>query len=409
MKRHTISTTGLLVSAMAGLAATGTAQADFMEDSALKMQLKNYYLDRRYTKNDTEEGNWSQAVDLQFISGYTDTKVKVGLDVNTTDAIVLDSEGNGGSLPLDSDGEAVDNYGRLGATLKLKYSNTELKIGDYRPHLPVAWEDPSRVLTTIYEGAVLESKEVEGLDLKAGVFWKAVTRNSSDKEEFYVYRGQDENRSDGLYFAGATYGFTKTLSGTYYYGQLKDFYTQNTYALAYKNKFGDTGVSYDLRYLDYGNDGKAYGGDDMDVDVLSTGLGLAHGNHKLRLSYQSIDGERAVPTLNGYVPQPYTLHWSMAAFIMPDEKSTGIRYGYDFKDLGVPGLSFMSQYIFGKDIDVAGGDDEHQSERDVFLTYAVQDETFKGLAFSARDMWIDRSWTSGFREFRFITTYTRQF
>ncbi|WP_221798158.1 OprD family outer membrane porin [Oceanobacter mangrovi] len=409
MKRRNLYTTGAVLTALTGLTVSNGAAAAFVEDTAVKMELKNYYLDRRYTKNDTTEGNWSQAIDLTVSSGYTDTKVQVALDINTTDAIVFDSEGNDGSLPLDEDGEAVDNYGRLGATLKLKYSNTLLSIGDYRPHLPVAWDDTSRVLDTIYEGAVIESKEVEGLDLKAGVFWKAVTRNSSDKEKFYVYKGQDENRSDGLYFAGASYNFSKAFSGTYYYGQLKDFYTQNTYALAYKDKFGSTGVSYDLRYLDYANDGKAYGGDDMDVDVLSTGLSLANGNHKLRLSYQSIDGERAVPTLNGYVPQPYTLHWSSAAFIMPDERSTGIRYGYDFKDVGAPGLSLFTQYIFGKGIDVAGGEHEHQSERDIYLTYAVQNETLKGLSFSARDMWIDRSWTSGFREFRFITTYTRQF
>ncbi|MGB1091805.1 MAG: OprD family outer membrane porin, partial [Oceanobacter sp.] len=159
----------------------------------------------------------------------------------------------------------------------------------------------------------------------------------------------------------------------------------------------------------YANDGEAYGGDDMDVDVLTTRLTLAPGNHMFAVSYQKIDGDRSVPTLNGYVPQPYTLHWSMAAFIVADEASTGFRYGYNFKDIGVPGLSLFSQYIYGDDIDVAGGTNEHQSERDVFLTYAVQNEKLKGLSFSARDMWIDRSWTSGFREFRFITTYKTKF
>ncbi|MGB1092458.1 MAG: OprD family outer membrane porin, partial [Oceanobacter sp.] len=207
MKKYNALTSGLMLSSL-GMLIPGMAQAAFVEDTAVKVELKNYYLDRRFTKNDTTQGNWSQAIDLTVSSGYTDSPVQVALDVNTTGAAVLEADGDDGSLPMDDDGEAVDNYGRLGATLKLKYSNTELKIGDYRPHLPVAWEDPSRVLTTIYQGAVLDSNEIEGLNLKAGMFWSSISRNSSDAEEFYIYKGQSENRSDGLYFAGATYNFT---------------------------------------------------------------------------------------------------------------------------------------------------------------------------------------------------------
>ncbi|WP_409574278.1 OprD family outer membrane porin, partial [Salmonella enterica] len=77
------------------------------------------------------------------------------MDVDAQYAIRLDSHGDDGSLPMDSSsGRASDNYGRAGATLKMKYSRTELKVGDMRPELPVAWHDPSRQLDTIFQGAV---------------------------------------------------------------------------------------------------------------------------------------------------------------------------------------------------------------------------------------------------------------
>lgn len=410
MLKHYSRKTGIHMAVVAAMLSPLAAQADFVEDSTLKLDLRNFYLDRDYDGDTEDAGNWSQAADLQFSSGYTDTPIQFGFDMSATGAYVLDSEGNDGSLPYDAvDDETTESYGRAGATLKLKYSETELSIGDHRPHLPVAWDDTSRVLDTIYEGAVIHSTDIKNLDFTAGRFWEAVTRDSSDKEEFYIYKGQDEYRSDGLDFAGGTYTLPKGFSGTYYFGRLNDFYDQNYYGLAHQMAF-DNGMKLktDLRYFEYDGQGKEYDGE-IDVDVVSTMMTLLSGNHMFALSYQNVTGDRAVPTLNGYIPQPYTVHWSSAAFIMPDEESWGIRYGYDFKDVGLPGMKLFTRYIKGTDIDVGGDTNESQSERDIYLSYEVQNSALKGLKFDLRNISIDRSWTDDYEEYRLITTYTHKF
>ena len=157
------------VGLMGAVLAPITAQADLVDDSHLKVDMRNFYLHRDFTNSDAPSpkvGSWSQGFDLQFASGYTDTPLQFGVDVNAQYAIRLDSHGDDGTLPMDSSsGRTADDYSRAGATLKMKYSKTELRVGDMRPELPVAWHDPSRQLDTIYQGAVLESKEISGLTL----------------------------------------------------------------------------------------------------------------------------------------------------------------------------------------------------------------------------------------------------
>ncbi|TCK04799.1 OprD family outer membrane porin [Marinobacterium mangrovicola] len=410
MLKHHSRKTGISLAVAAALLSPLAAQAGFVEDSKIKLDLRNFYLDRNYDGDTPDVGSWSQAADLQFFSGYTDTTIQFGLDMSATGAYIFDSEGNDGSLPYDAEkDDTPDSYGRAGATLKAKYGETELTIGDHRPHLPVAWDDDSRVLDTIYEGAMLHSTAIDNLELTAGRFWEAVTRDSSDKEELYVFRGQDENRSDGLDFFGATYSFPMNIKGTYFFGRLNDFYDQHYYGLEHLAGF-ENGMKLktDLRYFDYESEGKEYEGD-MDVDVVSTMATLLAGNHMFALSYQNVKGDRPVPTLNGYIPQPYTVHWSSAAFIMPDERSWGVRYGYNFKDLGLPGMKLFTRYIKGTDIDIAGGTDESQSERDIYVSYEMQNAALKGLKFDLRSIAHKRSWADDYDEYRFITTYTFNF
>ena len=138
------------VGLMGAVLAPITAQADLVDDSHLKVDMRNFYLHRDFTNSDAPSpkvGSWSQGFDLQFASGYTDTPLQFGVDVNAQYAIRLDSHGDDGTLPMDSSsGRTADDYSRAGATLKMKYSKTELRVGDMRPELPVAWHDPSRQL-----------------------------------------------------------------------------------------------------------------------------------------------------------------------------------------------------------------------------------------------------------------------
>lgn len=390
------------------------AHADFMADSHFKVDMRNFYLHRNFTQDNapvSEVHSWSQGFDAQFTSGYTDTPLAFGLDLNAQYALRLDSSGNDGSLPYSaSDEQTAKDQSRAGATFKMKYSKTELKIGDHRPQLPIAYDDTSRQLDTIYQGAVVESKEIDGLTLTGGRFWSNVTRESSNHEKMYKWGSNDTLDSDGMTFGGATYNLTKALQASYFYAKVDDIYQQHYFGLSH---LADLGAGYkfktDLRYFNNNEDGKALNGE---VDNRSYGalFTLLKGGHMFGVSYQRMLGDSVFPTLNGYIPQPYLVHWSSLAFVRPGERSWSARYGYDFTALGVPGLKLFTRYTKGTQWD-RGGDlsDNSESERNIYLSYVVQSGPVKGLGFDVRNIKTQQKYGSDYDEYRVATTYTWTF
>ena len=310
-----------------GALAPITAQADFIDDRQVSLGLRNFYIDRDYKQSDAPKsriGSWTQGFDFRAISGYTEGPIQFGLDLSAQYAYRLDGGGGRGPdsiIPYDdSKGEQVRDYGRAALTAKVKYSKTELKIGEHRPMLPVAFMDDSRQLVTTYHGFLVESREIDKLTLTGGRFTEISSRESSDREKMYLFNGPDiKRRSDGLNFGGATYAFSPSLSATYFYGQLEDIYEQHYGGLTHNADLGDGfGLKTDLRYFDNKEDGKALYGeiDNRSYGAMTT---LRKGAHAIGVGYQRMLGDSTFPTLNGYAPQPYLVNWSTVAFVKPNE------------------------------------------------------------------------------------------
>ncbi|EZH81754.1 porin [Ectopseudomonas composti] len=408
-----------------GMFASISAQADFVDDRQVSLGLRNFYIDRDFKQHDAPKsrvGSWTQGFDFRAISGYTEGTVQFGLDVSAQYAYRLDGGGGRGPdtiIPYDdSKGEQVRDYGRAALTAKMRYSKTELKIGEHRPMLPVAFYDDSRQLITTYHGFMLESREVDKLTLTAGRFTEISSRESSNREKMYLFNGPDvQRRSDGLNFAGATYAFTPALSATYFYGQLEDIYQQQYLGGTYNADLGNGfGLKTDLRYFDNREDGKALYGD---IDNRSYGAmtTLRKGAHAIGVGYQRMLGNSTFPTLNGYAPQPYLVNWSTVAFVKPNESSWQLRYDLDFASYGVPGLKLMTRYLRGTGIDRGNNDlDQNvESERNIFLSYVVQDGPLKGVGFEWRNIDVKTRYGNGaasgadYKENRLITSYTFKF
>lgn len=408
-----------------GMFASLSAQADFIDDRQVSLGLRNFYIDRDFKQHDAPKsriGSWTQGFDFRAISGYTEGTVQFGLDVSAQYAYRLDGGGGRGPdsiIPYDdSKGEQVRDYGRAALTAKMRYSKTELKIGEHRPMLPVAFYDDSRQLITTYHGFLLESREVDKLTLTAGRFTEISSRESSNREKMYLFNGPDiQRRSDGLNFAGATYAFTPALSASYFYGQLEDIYQQQYLGGTYNADLGNGfGLKTDLRYFDNREDGKALYGD---IDNRSYGAmtTLRKGAHAIGVGYQRMLGDSTFPTLNGYAPQPYLVNWSTVAFVKPNESSWQLRYDLDFAGYGVPGLKLMTRYLRGTGIDRGNNDLEQnvESERNIFLSYVVQSGPLKGVAFEWRNIDVKTRYGNGaasgadYQENRLITSYTFKF
>ncbi|MHC3823577.1 OprD family outer membrane porin [Pseudomonas sp. S2_B10] len=385
--------------------------AEIKDDSHLSINFRNFYLSRNFTDNlptADKIGNWSQGFDLQYESGYSETPVAVGLDINGQFALRLDSSGNDGTLPYSLDEQkAARDYGRAGATLKFKYARTSVKIGDQKPNYPVASNDPSRLLDTIYQGAVIESRDLDRLTLVGGRFWSIVTRQSSDHERLYRWGTADSQHSDGLDFAGATYALTPALQASYFHGVLNDIYKQDYGGIKHAWPIADGYVlRTDLGYFNNREDGSALGGA-VDNRAYSGLITLEKGGHLFGASYQRMAGETVFPTLNGYVPQLYLPNWAGLPFIRPDERSWSVRYGYNFAAMGLPGLRMFTRYIKGTDIDRGKGlSREEENERDISFNYVVQSGPFKDLLFEVKNFRIQQKFGNDYNEYRLVTSYT---
>ncbi|WP_137807469.1 OprD family porin [Pseudomonas sp. G(2018)] len=401
-----------------GLLTPLLAQADVVNDSKLTLGTRNFYIDRDYKENNpphSRVGSWTQGFDLRFASGYTEGPVQFGLDAEAQYAYRLDGGGGRGDdtiIPYSqSRQEQADEYGRGGVTLKMRYSKTELKVGELRPFLPVVIIDDSRQLVTTYRGALLESKEVDRLTLTAGRLTQIGARNSSNYEKLYLQTGSGvRHGSDGLNLAGASYALTPSLTGTYFYAQLEDIYQQHYLGITHLADLGDGYVlKTDLRYFNNSEDGDALYGD---IDNRSYGAmtSLKKGGHRFGVGYQRMLGDSNFPTLGGYVPQPFLVNWSRVAFIKPNEKSWQLRYDYDFAALGVPGLNFMTRYFKGTSVDRGDSLSEAaEQERNLVLSYVVQSGPLKGVGVEAGNVVAKFSHGNDWVENRLITTYTWKF
>lgn len=395
------------------------AHADFFEDSQKSIYLRNFYIERDFENTNKDIGSWSQNVTGRFESGYTNTPVQVGLDFGFQYALRLSDrfdERMDTAFKYDQDeGRQARDYLKLGATLKMKYHDTELKVGELFPKTPVLFIDDSRQLVTTYAGVMLESKEISNLKISAGRFTHVNARDDDKYRKFTLGTSTDPNkRSDGLNFIGLDYAVTPKISTAYWFGQLEDIYQQHYVNAAYTEQMNNTKVKVDARYLNYKEDGDAYFGK---INAQSVGLQatVQNGPHTVMTGIQKQMGNDNIPLLNGFVPQLYLQTWSAVAFYKAREFTWQALYSYDFKDLGLPGFKLTARYINGSEIYRPGFKENKETETDLIANYVVPEGKLKGLGFEWRHIIANTKYGAGntpgtdFVEDRVMTTYTFKF
>ena len=73
-------------------------------------------------------------------------------------------------------------------------------------------------------------------------------------------------------------------------------------------------------------------------------------------------------------------------FANKDEKSWQARYDYNFAGVGIPGLTFMTRYVKGDNIDLLTTSGEGKEwERDMDIAYVFQSGPLKNLGVKWRN------------------------
>ncbi|MFK3797305.1 MULTISPECIES: OprD family porin [unclassified Pseudomonas] len=378
--------------------AMADGQADsngFVEDSSLKVNLRNAYISRDYKGGPEDRAEWGQAFMANYSSGFTQGTVGVGVDAFGLYAVRLDGgkgkSGAGGIdfFKQDSSGHAADDLQRFGGAVKFRISKTELKYGDMMPELPVLSYDNSRLLPESYTGTMITSKEIKDLTLVAGRF-TAQTRKSAE--------GRDSGDLKSINVYGASYKFTDAFSAAFYGSDdedtLKKQYVNLNYVFALPQ---DQSLTFDFNGYKTKLDKDIAADDARDNKIWSLAATWATGIHSFTIAHQRSTGETGynyggVRSNGGFSDGGNTIYLSnsyWSDFNGKDERSWQLGYGVNLSTVVTPGLSYKVAYVRGDNID-DGTNRGDGDERELFsqLTYVVQSGPAKDLSLRLRNSWL---------------------
>jgi hypothetical protein len=381
-------------------AADEASPEGFVAGASLKLNARNYYMNRNRHQQNDDNIEWGQGFLGIFESGYTPGTVGFGIDANAMLGLKLDGGGgtdNSSILPVsDGSGKAPTSFSTAGATLKIRAFDTELKAGDLFLNNPVIAGGQSRMLPQTFRGVSLANHSFDGWLLEGGQASFTKPYNQSGRRRIDTAYGKlangDESRH--LNWAGVAWSGVPGLTSSLYAAELKNIWNQYYYDLDYSYALNErVTLNPGLHFYHTQDTGDALLGD-IDNNTYSLHFTLGVGHHSLTAAYQRVNGN----TPFDYINQGDSIYLDNSQqysdFNGPNERSWKLKYAYDFAGLGLPGLTSALSYSRGE-LDLtkvdphsrgyanwysAGGEHARHWERDLDLKYVVQGGKAKDLA-----------------------------
>ena len=414
----------LALAVAVGVLAQQAGAAGFIEDSKASVSSRTMYYDADVREGAKTAANrqreTAEGLKFDYLSGFTQGTVGFGIDAQALVGIHLD--GGRGHHPLGnsnsffpSDGDrSADEWSRLDANVKARFSKTEAHLGGgLAPNLPILIANDSRLLPQTFEGGTISSKEIDNVTFNLGQLEHASGRASSNDTGMAVAGGaQDSNK---FRYAGADWKVTKDLLLQYYYANLEDYYKQNFLGLVHVYPIApNQSFKTDLRYFDSSSDGKngdvgyrfnnnngyAKNPGEVDNKTWSATFTYTLGGSAFLLGHQRVSDDGGFVFLNqgslvndngnaegagGASFYSFT-DATVGSFIRAGENTTYGQYSYDFASLGVPGLKASIAYLDGRDIKATSGvgKDLNEHETDARVDYVIQTGPLKGFGTTLR-------------------------
>ncbi len=405
-----------LAVAASTLGLSQVAFADLVGDTKVSLEARNFYYNRDFREDagQAKSEEWAQGFILRMNSGFTEGTVGFGADAIGMFGFKLDSgDGTAGSgllVPDRSSGGSQDNYSGLAVAAKAKVSNSTLRVGQMQFKNAAIASSDIRLLPQVFRGGHLVSQEIEGLTLDAGYLDEVNNRNSQDYEDMTLntfalsgiqFRGL--NQSNEFIFAGGNYKLTNDLTAGYYYSNLEDMYKQHSFNLVHVLPLGDKqSLKTDLRYARSTDDGLS----NVDNKAFGAMVTYALSGHSFGIGYQQMDGDTGFAYVGG--TDPFLVNYvQIGNFAAKDEKSWQARYDFNFASIGIPGLTFMTRYLTGDNIDRGAGVSEGREwERNTDIAYVFQEGALKNLGVRWRNATMRNNFSRNIDENRLIVSYT---
>lgn len=352
----------------------------------------------RSERNDYAE-EWAYGLMGTLQSGFTQGLIGVGIDAHAYLGVKLDSGGGRAGkarlLGLDNEGYPKDNYGRGGAAIKLRMSNTVLSYGEQRVKTPVFSSSDSRLLPETATGVFVTSNEFDSLKMVGGHFTGSTDRNASSHNQEFVVNYSNGPKGDAFDLAGVVYTPSKQLSTSLYTSRYEDTWNQQYLGALFNQPIDEnSSMAFNFNLYRTTDEGKALSGtiDNTTWSLMST---YTQGPQSFSLGYQKVHGD----TPFDYVTRGaifITNAVQLSDFNAPNEQSWQLRYDLDMSVWRLPGLMLSAAYVRGSDINgthvdpkggyayLGYGKDGKHWERDLEARYVVQSGTAKGTTLSLR-------------------------
>ncbi|SCW59658.1 OprD family porin [Pseudomonas sp. NFACC05-1] len=375
----------LAVSASTSQFAMASSQEEskgFFEDQSLNVLTRALYMNRDFKNNPSSTQSYREesgiAARAIYESGFTQGTVGVGADAFALGTVRIDG-GSGragnGLFARDSDGNLEETQSRAGGAVKFRLSDTVLKYGNQFVASPVFSTDDSRLLPEVATGTLITSKEIKGLELSAGRFTSLSSQTGM---------GRDSLGLTSADIVGATYQFTDNFVAGVAASDVEDHYKKKYINLNYTLPINeDQSLNFDFNGYDSQDQGQKLSGD-VDNRIWSLAAAYAIGAHKFTLAHQRSTGDTGYvygADGNGTIFLANSIQYS--DFNGQDERSWQARYDLNMKTYGVPGLSFMTRYVTGDNIET-GGAEGKEHEWDFETKYVMQSGPAKDLSFRVR-------------------------
>ncbi|WAJ37928.1 OprD family porin [Pseudomonas sp. GOM7] len=416
--------TSLALAVAAGtLGLSQVAFADLVGDTKVSLEARNFYFNRDFRQGHTDvpvptrskSEEWAQGFILRMNSGFTEGTVGFGADAIGMFGFKLDSgDGTAGSgllVPDRSSGGSQDNYSDLAVAAKAKISNSTLRVGQMQFKNAAIASSDGRLLPQVFEAGHIVSQEIDGLMLEAAHVREVNNRDSGDYQDISIATGGRRavtttggSTTDSFDFIGGTYKLTKELTGGYYYSNLDELYKQHSFNLVHVLPLGDKqSLKTDVRYARSTDDGNR-----SNVDNKAFGAMVTYGldGHAFGLGYQKMSGDTGFAYING--TDPFLVNYvQISDFANKDEKSYQARYDFNFASIGIPGLTFMTRYLTGDNVDRGRTASEGREwERNTELMYVFQEGALKNLGVRWRNATVRSNFANDIDENRLIVSYT---
>ena len=384
----------------------------FFRDTKLGLNIRTYYFYRDNYPNSSPQENeaWALGGSVSYQSGWFLDHFGVGT-VFYTSLKLYGPDDRDGTLLLKPDQKSYAVFGQLYARVKLIDDNF-INLYRYEYNTPYINKNDNRMTPNTFEGYTFNGAYggkdgALGFKYGGGYITKIKERNS----DHFVWMSQDAGADvkRGVVLGGGSVSYKGFSFGAIdYYSDdiLNIFYTEGSYRLHVTDRLG---LFFAAQFADQRSTGddllKGYSFDTNQIGVKSD---ISYGGAILTLGYTKVTSRQA-DMQNPWSGYPGYTSVQVKDFNRAGEDAFMAKLSYDFKDLGLEGVTAYALFVYGWDrvnpTTKASVANEHEFNGDI--QWRPQWKFLKGLWFRGRYANVHQYESPGgtINDFRIIVNY----